>query len=152
VQNKQTTQQRPTSKDWGGLAATNHSTLLSEVKILTTHLANSLCNQPIGITCTDCASLEGFALCIVFRFTNSWIHAVQVGQLLVNLYINLKLIFMTLALSLNSISMSQTVYLCIFKWLFVLTYLFTYVPFSRPNRRTNLLILHRPPHQLREGS
>jgi len=29
----------------------------------------------------------------------------------------------------------------------------TYVPFSRPNRRTNLhQILHRPPHQLREGS
>jgi len=28
----------------------------------------------------------------------------------------------------------------------------TYVPFSRPNRRTNLhQILHRPPHQLREG-
>jgi len=29
----------------------------------------------------------------------------------------------------------------------------TCVPFSRPNRRSNLhQILHRPPHQLREGS
>jgi len=35
----------------------------------------------------------------------------------------------------------------------VCTYLCTYVPFSRPNRQTNLhQILHRPPHQLREGS
>jgi len=30
---------------------------------------------------------------------------------------------------------------------------YTYVPFSRPNRQTNLYqILNRPPHQLREGS
>jgi len=35
----------------------------------------------------------------------------------------------------------------------VCNYVPTYVPFSRANRWTNLhQILHKPPHQLREGS
>jgi len=65
----------------------------------------------LDIICIDCGSLPMLRIDLHrsdFGFTNSLIRAAQVGQLLVNLYINPKLIFVTLSPSIYRICMLDT--------------------------------------------